>query len=260
MLLSEKPDMLFSADFLMKSVRRYAAGRPVQFSAVVNGDETTSTGWIERPFKLKPGKIDHPAFKEVEVWRSPYHWEMPVPSRWFIPPRSDTCVFIDADMIACRDLGPLYSLNRESVHGVPAYNTVMPIEKWNLLKFNYDDLKYYFNFGLVVVPAQYMTLIGHRLLRIMPFVLERFPEYHYFAGQIALACALRQMGLNRCPLPGSFNWYDILPPPEDLDSILFLHYMSNRDSIYCPKTACQGGSSPYKKLISRVARTIYTPM
>jgi hypothetical protein len=230
MMISDDSTMIYQTEMLIRSVKKFAPG-PSEFSIVVNGQAVVPTTemWIRRataevvPGQLKNGYIS----SNAEILFCPYHWRTYTPSRWFIKPKSETCVFIDADMLACCDLTPLYELDKNTVHGVAAFNWHLGEDHWKSLGLNQDEIQYYFNFGMLVVPAKYMTAIGNQMLDMLPKMLH---EHSYHAGQISLALSLKKLGIPRNSLPNKFNWYDTLLP-DNLDEIILLHYFCNRESI-----------------------------
>jgi len=217
--------MKFQAETLMRSIM-YFSKQDVYFTIVVNGE---CCGPINKPIKLSSSNLDNFFIsKHAEILSCPYHWLVPTPSRWFVEPKAETCVFIDADMIACKDISPLFDLDKKCIHGVTAYN--VPISRFDLQSlglFNVSDYKYYFNFGMLVVPSEYMSTIGNMMMDVLPVVLCKFKKYEYFVAQISLAYVLKNSGINKNVLPQEFNWYDLLPE-KNLDNILFLHYINNR--------------------------------
>lgn len=217
--------MKFQTEILMRSIIGFS-NQDVYFTIVVNGE---CSGPINKPIKLSKSNIDNLFIsKHAEILSCPYHWLVPVPSRWFVEPKAETCVLIDADVIACKDVSPLFDLDKNCIHGVTAYKVPMNEFDWRSLGFfGNNDYKYYFNFGMLVIPSKYMLTIGNMMMDVLPVVLCKFKKYEYFAAQISLAYVLKNSGLNSNVLPQEFNWYDLLPE-ENLDNILFLHYMSNR--------------------------------
>jgi len=226
MLISEKPEMLFQTELLIRSVKKFSQNRISHFSIVVNGEQDTSS--IVYP-SLTRGTIRNKYIAaNAEIWRSPYYWEIPIPHRWFIEPKSDTCVFIDADVIACGDLEPLYNLDKNVFHGVPAYKNHLSEKDWADLDVR--ETSNYFNMGMLVVPSKYLRVIGEAMMNIMDDVLRNYHEHYYFAGQIAVTKALHDLQIEVNHLPSQFNWYD-LNFPQNLDNILFLHYISNKNQV-----------------------------
>jgi lipopolysaccharide biosynthesis glycosyltransferase len=231
--------MKFQAETLMRSIM-YFSKQDVYFTIVVNGE---CSGPIKKPMKLSKSNIDNSFIsKHAEVLSCPYHWLVPTPSRWFVEPKAETCVLIDADMIACKDISPLFDLDKKCIHGVTAFDSTsnIPISNsnwqplglsqsdWRSLGFfDNNDYKYYFNFGMLVVPSEYMLTIGNMMMDVLLVVLCKFKKYEYFAAQISLAYVLKNSGINKNVLPQEFNWYDLLPE-KNLDNILFLHYMNNK--------------------------------
>ena len=240
LVISDTCQMKFQAETLMRSIM-YFSKQDVYFTIVVNGE---CSGPINKPIKLSKSNFDNFFIsKHAEVLSCPYHWLVPTPSRWFVEPKAETCVLIDADMIACKDISPLFDLDKKCIYGVTAFDATaftVPISNsnWRSLGFSQsdwrslgffdnNDCKYYFNFGMLVVPSEYMLTIGNMMMDVLPVVLCKFKKYEYFAAQISLAYVLKNSSINKNILPQEFNWYDLLPE-KNLDNILFLHYMNNK--------------------------------
>lgn len=253
MLVSDKSDMWFRMELLVRSVRKEAHGRPCHFSVVVNDNEP---GPFASPLRLVKREIPNRFLaRHVEAFRCPYHWSVPAPSRWFLEPKADRCVFIDVDMIACKDLGPLYDLDPETVHGTTAYSTALPMRDWERIGFGKENMKFYFNFGMVVVPSRHVRSVGDRMMENVPKFMEMFPSHRYYGGQIALAYTLEELGLPRNVLPSAFNWYDLLPFPSDPSEILFLHYFSRQGSVCDHVSMSALGDNEYESLLrNKVSR------
>lgn len=241
--------MKFQAETLMRSIM-YFSKKDVYFTIVVNGE---CSGPIKKPIKLSKSNIDNPFIsKHAEILRCLYHWLVPVPSRWFIEPKAETCVLIDADMIACKDISPLFDLDKKCIHGVTAYRVPISRFDWQSLGlFNSNDYKYYFNFGMLVVPSEHMSTVGNMMMDVLPVILCKFKKFEYFAAQISLAYVLNNLGVNKNVLSQEFNWYDFLPE-ENLDNILFLHYMNNRKFFVDLKGSLDSHHNNYTKKISNL--------
>lgn len=249
LLISDTSEMKFQAETLMRSIM-YFSKKDVYFTIVVNGE---CSGPIKKPIKLSKSNIDNPFIsKHAEILRCLYHWLVPVPSRWFIEPKAETCVLIDADMIACKDISPLFDLDKKCIHGVTAYRVPISRFDWQSLGlFNSNDYKYYFNFGMLVVPSEHMSTVGNMMMDVLPVILCKFKKFEYFAAQISLAYVLNNLGVNKNVLSQEFNWYDFLPE-ENLDNILFLHYMNNRKFFVDLKGSLDSHHNNYTKKISNL--------
>ena len=252
-MISDNQEMAFRVELLIRSIKKFS-NQPTTFSVIVNGTENKP---LTLPLNLTVGTIGNKYVADnAEIHRCPYHWLIPAPSRWFIKPKSDPCIFIDADMIACRDLTPIYNLSKDYLHGVTALNSHLNANQWKSLGMESSDLERYFNFGMLVIPNKYMIDIGTKMFDHIQKITSSFPEHQYFAGQIALACTLKELKVPLNVLPKKFNWYDLLPP-QNLEEILFLHYMSNQRKVLNETDACMISGNPYAKLISETAKSIY---
>jgi len=264
--------MLFQTELLIRSVKKYSSHRHSFFSVVVNGSMQSP---IVAP-NLSPGHVNNEYInRNADIWYSPYYWSIPIPHRWYIEPKSETCVLIDADIIACRDISPIYQIDLSIFHGVLAYTNPLSASDWGSLGIDglYSVNQYkkrngmvhyenryedgmplsYFNMGMLVVPSRYLRAIGERMLVITSHIINKYPELYYFAGQIAVAKALYDLQIPTNQLPNIFNWYDILDP-IGLDKIIFLHYFSNRKHITNWAINCT--NNEYCDLIKRVTANL----
>ena len=253
-MISDRPDMIFRVEFLIRSIKRFCP-QPAVFSVVVNGERQSPLG---TSLSLSKGRINNKYISDnAEVIHCPYHWSIPAPSRWFVEPKMDNCVFIDADIMACQDLSPLYNLDKEVFHGVTAFRQTMTDDEWSYIGMNHQELVHYFNFGLLVVPSRLMRDIGNRMLRNVPMIMNVFRKHQYFAGQIALAYTLKEIGVKRNALDQKFNWYDMLPPPPDMQDILLLHYIINKSSVESwAKMRNISPGNEYAKLIVQMGKRL----
>lgn len=256
MMINNKPDMVFRAELLIRSIKYFSNDLPSEFSIVVNKNDKNlwKSGYN---LNLTSGNIDNKYISlNADVFECPFHWSVPMPSRWFIKPKMDTCVFIDADIIACKDLAELYNLEKNVLHGVTTHKKHMQEYQWNLIGFNENDLKSYFNFGMLVVPSKYILDIGNKMLDNVLKIMDMFPEHAYFSGQIALAYTLKELAIPLNVLPNKFNWYDLLPENNNKE-IIFLHYFMHQNYIKNRKTACLCYANGYMKMISDISRKLY---
>lgn len=234
MMISDNPTMRKQTELLIRSIKLFSKGKPTAFSLVIQGFEKSS---IKKPLILP--KIDYKykyLSSATDVYYCPYYWELGAPCRWFIEPKMDMCVLIDVDMIACNDLSSLYELDKDTIHGVTAFNTTKLRDKeWESIGV---ERKNYFNFGMIVVPSKYLHEIGNKLFDVYPEMSKKFNNY--YSGQISLAYIMKNMKKNI--LPQKFNWYDKLPF-EGRDKIIFLHYFSK--------------SKEYKKIINDVSESVF---
>lgn len=257
-LISENANMCFQTELLMRSILYFSPhGSDTKFSVIVNGDKS---GPIKNPLKIINHKLKNSFInKHAEVLSCEYHWLVPAPSRWFINPRCKSCVFIDVDMIACRNLFPLYNLKKNFIYGVNSIKIPMNQKEWERLGFfSKSDFKYYFNFGMLVVPSYLMLKIGNMLMTILPVILQKFKKYEYFAAQIALACVLKKLKIKKIVLPRNFNYVDTPNHDDDnFDDILFLHYVHNRKYYKNFQSHLTVEENVYTKKINEIIKKIY---
>lgn len=254
-MISDRPDMVFQLEHMMRTVKRHAGGREVAFSVVVNGNSGVPA--VGKPELTRRGFHNSYIETHADVYDCPQHWTLHVPCRWFIEPKMERCVFIDTDIIACNDLAPLYALAPDAVCGVPALRNPLTAGEWGQIGMTADDVKYYFNFGMVVVPGKHMKEIGTKLMEKVPAFRRQFKKAEYYAGQIALSHTLKELGVNRLALPREFNWLDSHPEPASFNDVLFMHYTLRREQVPTKEASCSAKGDGYARLIAESARHFY---
>ena len=255
LMVSNEKSMLFRAELLIRSIKKFSYNKPVVFSLVINGTQNSE---IDKNLKLIDCTVENDYIsKNSSVFYCPYHWKIPFPSRWLIDPKMETCIFIDADVIACNDLSQLYNLEKNKIHGVTAFdNKILSSEKWKKIGFFEDDLKNYFNYGVVIVPSKYVSNIGKEILNNFLKIKNIFKEQEYFTGQITLAYVLKKMNLPVNILPNKFNHVDMLLPNK-IEEIIFLHYILNKKNISKISDLFIRSENKYMELIRKTANKIY---
>lgn len=233
MMISENPIMIRQCDLLIKSLK-FFSNKEIYFSIVLQGNELNLPS---KPNTIE--KIDIYNYKKIfncsmssflinncEFYFCPQNWMLGMPCRWFIEPKSETCIMIDVDMLACNNLDPVYELSNR-IYGVKARKNkdMMSKENWQKIGFSEEDVyNYYINFGLVIVPSIYLQKIGLELFENY----QKMKKLHdYYAGQIALAYAIKKLSLPISLLPKKFNYYDLDEFPGR-ENILFLHLLQNK--------------------------------
>lgn len=177
--------------------------------------------------------------------------------RW-APRDADVVVRTDADTLPVGDLEDLLDHVAEtgSIAGViahfkfPAWPGTTSREAWLRiaqglidapLDFAYtyslvgtevieDDriTPFYVNFGAVFFPRAGFDRFSERYLALRPRLMDRL-LHPYFAGQIALALAIADIGARTCALPMRYNFpNDELAAdrfPEELNEVKIFHYL-----------------------------------
>lgn len=254
-MISDNPSMVFGLELMMRTVKKFSGDRPITFSVVVNGNSREP---VLRPLILTKRSFHNDYIsKYADVYDCPYHWTLHAPCRWFVEPKGETCVFIDTDIIACRDLTPLYDLDKNTVYGVPAHFNPINADQWASIGMSSEEMKFYFNFGMVVVPSKYVKSVGETMMDKVPDFMKLFREVEYFAAQIALSHTLKEIGVTRLSLPKQFNWLDLHPYPNNPKEILFMHYVLNRKHVTDKYAACSLHGNEYAKMISESAKQFY---
>jgi 2-polyprenyl-3-methyl-5-hydroxy-6-metoxy-1,4-benzoquinol methylase len=190
------------------------------------------------------------------------------------PVDADVLVRMDADTLAVRNFEDLldYVAETNSVAGVtahfpfPTWPGVTPRQSWvglahlltgGSIGFEHayslppaDAVRdewatpFYVNDGVVLFAGSVFADVVRRYLRFRPDLMDRTPG-PYFSGQIALALAIAQAGVQSCALPMRYNFpNDELAEtryPEELDNVCIFHYLRthafDRHNIFSNATA-----------------------
>ena len=257
LLISDNEQMCFQAELLIRSIMHFSP-KDIKnnFSVVVNGNKS---GPLGKSVELSKYRLNNNFINNIaEVLYCEYHWLVPTPSRWFITPQDKTCVFIDVDIVACKDLSSFYELKDNCIYGVAALKIPMSNFEWSQLGFNQNkDFINYLNFGMLVIPSNLMSKIGLRLIENLPIILKKFKRYEYFAAQIALAYVFKNLDVPKVILPQIFNFFDTNETLDDLDNVLLLHYMKNRKFFKNLETSYDVQENEITKKISSVVKLLY---
>lgn len=236
-MVSENENMIGECDLLIKSINFFSnKNTEIYFSIVLQGNETKLPSKPNTIKKIETNEckklfncnITNYLKRKCEFYFCPQVWNLGMPCRWFVKPKSKTCIMIDVDMVACNNLDLLYSMyNSEEIHGVKARKNKEIISKkdWEKIGFSEEDINnYYINFGLVVVPSIHLEKIGFELFENY----KNMSKLHgYFAGQLALAYSIKKLKLKLNLLPSKFNYYDLDEFPGR-EEILILHLLENK--------------------------------
>lgn len=255
MMVSETPSMMYQAETLVRTIKKFSHNKPVEFTLILQGYDK---GPIKLPLPMvKIDKISCEYLqRNVEIVYTPYYWELGAPCRWFVEPRRSMCVFIDVDVVACSDLSLMYELDQDAIHGVKAMIPHLNDEQWDSIGLNKHDREFYFNMGMVIVPSKHIKEIGTKLFEIYPKMQELFPKKSYYAGQISLTYIVKQMGLKRNSLPKKFNWFDMRPYCQMKEKPIFFHYFINRNKHDNEKLALRDNANvDYKRLFDEAVNT-----
>lgn len=242
--VSDDPKIMFRLELLLRSLKHFA-GRDYHFSTVLTGREV-SRKWSKESMAVADSNVRQHVqraypyvAKHSEVFYCPYHYVTHPPCRWFVPIQSDPCVFIDADVLCCSSLEPLAELSKDRVRGLTVYSNDIDYPIWlKLADFREEDMQFYFNYGVVVVPQQFIPTIGEELFTSLPSVENTLTErFSYYAGQVGLCRALKVLKIRRGLLPMRFNFADCMSHnhySDEFSKLVFYHYFTNKGLISGP--------------------------
>jgi hypothetical protein len=252
--ISPTPDFFRRIHFMAASLRRLGGvAAETEIVVFVGGDEEARD--LHDAF---PWSREYPIiwrWADREVFRRDSYWET---SREVFRHRTRArhVMCVDADVIFVRDFSDfLSSLDRDPAvaaviaHASPFHEGV-PTEKWRQLtdaygvaplNFNYEhtgwgfmgrhpDFRFtpaYFNFGMVVAPAEMMNKISANIADADRIVTENVETFFRF--QIALTLVIQKHQLATRALPLRYNFpndprFD-LKYPEELRDVRVLHYL-----------------------------------
>lgn len=254
MMISEYPSMMRQAELLIKTIKNFSYGKPVEFTLIIQGFHKGPAS-LPLPLIRISKKGSYYLGNNVEILYTPYYWELGLPCRWFVKPRCSMCVMIDVDMIACSDLSPMYELEKDKIHGAGTYTFHLSDDEWKSIGMDDSDKRFYFNMGMIVVSSDYLQKIGRGLFNIYPEIQKKFPNHAYFAGQISLSYVVKQMNIGRNLLPRKFNWIDFYDYESMKEPPIFLHYIKNRNNEKNIRSALSNNTkdldSNYKQIFKR---------
>jgi hypothetical protein len=244
-LLAGSPNYLFLAELLLRSLVKFGKSDFFADLIILNANEFTCID------DLKHIK------KYCKVSYSKEKYEDHYPSRWFIEPKSDVCIFLDFDILICSGVKPIVDicLKRDAFCAVPAVNHI-PLNEWyrlfNLCNVKFPDKMiktkdgnvspYYVNYGVLAMPSKFVKPIRQVILNNVEIV-KRFTSQPYFIGQISLAISLAQANIPTFVLPERFNYIDFIASKEEFDNVVFYHMLELKSIKYIndtKKLACNG--------------------
>ena len=264
MMLSNNNWMFKGLENLVQSIKINCSNK-TYFSCIFQGEKKENNAEITNKFGMKKIKYEEiekiTKFKNSRIVREnvefiycPYFWELGLPCRWFIKPKSEICIMIDVDMLCCNSLDEVFSLDKNKMHGCIALdNSYINRTELNKIGISEKTLnKYYINFGFVVVPSKYLIDIGTELFHSYPTLEKKFK---YYTGQVALANSMKKLNIPLNILnPQKYNCYDCFLPHHNKKLInkitnengkitfeyenstsnepIFLHLMDNRQGLY----------------------------
>jgi hypothetical protein len=252
--ISPRPDFFRRIHFMAASLRRLGGALADHKLVVcVGGDEEQRDLYKDLPWSR-----DYPLtwlWADRERFRKDGYWET---SREIFrqPARGRFVMYADADVIFVRDFSDLLAdLERSpAVAGVIAHAPPFPklrsSEIWDPLCAEYGvcvppsiheytgwgfmvkapEHRYtplYFNFGMVIAPAEMMSEIGEEIIAADDFVNKRLTTFFRF--QIALTLAIQKHRLTSRALPLRYNFPN--DPrfdqryPDELADVRILHYL-----------------------------------
>jgi hypothetical protein len=258
--ISPTPDFFRRIHFMAASLRRIGGVlADHEFVVCVGGDEEPGNLYERLPWSKHYPIIWR--WVDRERFRQDTYWET---SREIFrqPARADYVMCADADVIFVRGFPDLVEdLQRspavagviahgpgisdltssqmwESLcqeYGVPVPPSVHEYTRWKFMR-EASQPRYtpvYFNFGMVIAPAEMMNKISTEMATAVEFVNKRLNTFFRF--QIALTLAIQKYGLTTRALPLRYNFpndprFD-KTYPDDLSDVRILHYL-RRDIVH----------------------------
>ena len=114
MMLSNNNWMFKGLENLVQSIKINCSNK-TYFSCIFQGEKKENNAEITNKFGMK--KIKYEEIEEITKFKNsrivrknvefiycPYFWELGLPCRWFIEPKSEICIMIDVDMLCCNNL------------------------------------------------------------------------------------------------------------------------------------------------------------
>jgi hypothetical protein len=250
--ISPTPDFFRRVHFMAASVRQIGGAlADHEFVVCVGGDEEP----VDLSERL-PWSKNYPItwrWVDRERFRADNYWET---SREIFrrPARGKLVMCADADVLFVRDFSELLDNLQESpaVAGVIAHAPPFPkpSEMWEQLCSDYGvsvppsihehtgwgfmvkatEHRYtpvYFNFGMVIAPAEMMNAIGEEIIAADDLVTTHLTTFFRF--QIALTLAIQKKNLPSRALPLRYNFpndprFD-RKYPDELAHVRILHYL-----------------------------------
>lgn len=268
--VSEDALILFRLEILLRTLKKYAQ-TDFHFTTVFTGKQRTY-GWAKDKMAVSHEggmetirKIAPYIAENSEILFCPYHYSFHPPCRWFVEPKSDPCIMIDADVLCCSALHSIEAMSKDRVRGLTAYGDHLTLEEWNKIgRWKEQDLQYYFNYGVVIVPNQFLRQIGDTLYDCMLEIEHKTPEKHrYYVGQIALAEAMNRLKTPRSTLSMKYNFADCVDVRyyrNEFDNVVFLHYFTNKYLLsgqdFMSKLSVETGNELHK-FMKKVIAPVY---
>jgi len=244
--------MEFQVESFIRSLELLGGVSDYKLTLVLTGNNA-----LKHNIKLARTRINNSFIdKRASVFFSDCHYKFHPPVRWFVKPQSELCIFVDSDVLVCSEI-KLPDPNIFS--SVIAHQSHYSMANWKKIFERFDVpfpgvlyqsnfyrqvCPYYVNFGLLIVPAEYVDQIGmylkNNMLDIMNF-LSKIRSKNFFSPQVALTLALERLSIPKQDLPLRYNYPDVPTYdkrcPEELENMMFYHYLilkekfSSRDAI-----------------------------
>jgi hypothetical protein len=260
--VSNNPAILFRLEILLRTLKANAR-TDFHFTTVLTGASDDRNA----PLESIPAYFTPSGFlkNHSEFCFCPSHYSLHPPCRWFVEPKSDICVLIDADILCCSSLLELETFSLDRVRGVTAFSNPISEENWKKIgNWSSIDRSLYFNYGLIIVPSQFLKPIGLCLRELISEVDSKIPyDVSRYAGQIALTLAMSSLGIPREAIPFRFNFYDCLEVKQHIEEfreLVFYHYFSNQNSVTSAKSIGHLEDDPKtfsRAFLSRVIRQAF---
>lgn len=247
--------MLLQAEWFVKSLRKFDTESFV--TIVITGDSPLPN-YSLRNYSTNNDYLNNNA----EILYCEMSHSLHPPIRWFVEPKSETCVLVDSDVLVC---SPIQVPDPSMFHGVIAHKSPCNSEQWFSLYKNFDlnlelnyrsnyqnqSCPYYVNFGVLFVPKDSLLPIGNYLKENMNEiwkVLNRIGGDTYYVSQIVLSMALSKLNIKVNALPLRYNYPDTptydRSHKDEMENAIFYHYLSLKYKIYNNETLSMFLNSP----------------
>jgi len=194
------------------------------------------------------------SIKYTDILEDKSHFVDHHPTRWFVKPKSDVCIFLDYDIFVMSSLKTLVETCKieQKLCGVMVYD--QPIKKETLevafkdcgveYKENASTWKHErkiprcYNYGVLAAPVQIVEKIKNQLAKNILIINEtskklKSHDLAYYTGQVALSITIHQLNIPVKDMPLRYNFPDCIPEidikfPEEKENVICLHSLTKK--------------------------------